>query len=173
MMKDDAEHPDLQSRDYPICEDMSYQMKVWRFERIGWYLLVLLMVCGLIGLFSRGLLSTRDVNSMDGSVRVEYEMFHRNGSMNSMKISVNGKPETQIELDLSGEMLEGFSIESLQPEPLRSRSLSQGMRVWVQTDNQGQATLYLTLRGDGLGFFRSHVTTPGSPGVTLNQFIFP
>jgi hypothetical protein len=172
-MKDDTEHPDFQSRDYPIREDMSYQMKVWRFERFGWYLLVLLMVCGLIGLFSRGLLSTRDVSSVDGNIRVEYEMFHRNGSMNSMKISVNGKPETQIELDLSGEMLEGFSIESLQPEPMRSRSLSQGMRVWVQTDNQGQATLYLTLRGDGLGFFRSLITTPGSLGVKLDQFIFP
>lgn len=172
-MKDDAEHPDLQSRNYPIRENMSYQMKIWRFERFGWYVLVLLMFFGLIGLFSRGLLSSRDVRSADGHIRVEYEMFHRNGSMNSMKVSINAKPETQIELDLSGEMLEGFSIESLQPEPLRSRSLSKGMRLWVQADNQGQANLYLTLRGDGLGFFRSHVTTPGSPGVTLNQFIFP
>jgi hypothetical protein len=172
-MKDDTKHPDLQSRDYPIREDMSYQIKIWRFERFGWYVLVLLMVLGLIGLFSRGLLSSRDVHSADGNIRVEYEMFHRNGSMNSMKVSVSGKPETQIELDLSGEMLEGFSIESLQPEPLRSRSLSQGMRLWVQADNQGQAALYLTLRGDGLGFFRSQVTTPGSLGVTLDQFIFP
>ncbi|MFY0727414.1 hypothetical protein [Pseudomonas sp. NFX15] len=172
-MKDDAEHPDLQSRDYPIHENMSYQMKIWRFERFGWYVLVLLMFFGLIGLFSRGLLSSRDVRSADGHIRVEYEMFHRNGSTNSMKVSISAKPETQIELDLSGEMLEGFSIESLQPEPLRSRSLSNGMRLWVQADNQGQANLYLTLRGDGLGFFRSHVTTPGSPGVTLSQFIFP
>jgi hypothetical protein len=172
-MKDDTEHPDLKSRDYPIREDMTYQLKVWRFERLGWYMLVLLMFFGLIGLFSRGLLSSRDVHSADGNIRVEYEMFHRNGSMNSMKVSVSAKPETEIELDLSGEMLEGFSIESLQPEPLRSRSLSQGMRLWLQADNQGQATLYLTLRGDGLGFFRSHVTTPDSLGVTLDQFIFP
>jgi hypothetical protein len=172
-MKDDGNHPDLHSRDYPIREDMSYQIKVWRFERFGWYVLVLLMVFGMIGLFSRGLVSTRDVYSEDGNLRVEYEMFHRNGSINSMKISVSATPETQVELSLAGEMLEGFSIESLQPEPLRSRSLSQGIRVWVQTDNHGQATLYLTLRGDGLGFFRSHITTPGKPGVTLDQFIFP
>jgi hypothetical protein len=43
----------------------------------------------------------------------------------------------------------------------------------VQTDNQGQANLYLTLRGDGLGFFRSHIATPGTAGVKLDQFIFP
>lgn len=88
-MKDDADHPDLQSREYPIREDMAYQLKVWRFERFGWYMLVLLMLLGMFGLFSRGLLSSRDVHSEDGKVRVKYEMFHRNGSMNSMKISVD------------------------------------------------------------------------------------
>jgi hypothetical protein len=170
-MNDD--HPDLQSREYPIREDMRYQLKVWRFERFGWYVLLLLMVLGLAGLFSRGLLSTQDVRSEDGKVRVEYEMFHRNGSMNSMKVSVSGTPDSQVEVELAGEMLEGFSIESLQPAPLRSRSSSQGLRLWVQTDNQGQANLYLTLRGDGLGFFRSHIATPGTAGVKLDQFIFP
>lgn len=99
-MNDD--HSDLQSREYPIREDMSYQLKVWRFERFGWYVLLLLMVLGLAGLFSRGLFSTRDVRSEDGKVRVEYEMFHRNGSMNSMKVSVSGTPDSQVELELAG-----------------------------------------------------------------------
>jgi hypothetical protein len=172
-MKDDADLPDLQSREYPIREDMAYQLKVWRFERVGWYVLVLLMVLGLLGLFSRGLFSSRDVHSEDGKVRVEYEMFHRNGSMNSMKISVSGVPESQVELELAGDLLEGFSIETLQPEPLRTRSFSQGMRLWVQTDTQGQANLYLTLRGDGLGLFRSRIAASGTTGVKLDQFIFP
>lgn len=171
-MSDDSD-PDLRSRDYPIRENMEFQLKVWRFERIGWYVLVLLMLLGLAGMFSRGLLSSRDARSADGSIQVEYEMFHRNGSTNSMKISLHAAPQSRIELDLAGELLDGFSIESLQPEPLRSQSLSKGMRLWVQTDNQGQAILYLTLRGDGLGFFSSHMALRGTPGVTLDQFIFP
>ena len=36
-MTDDADHPDLRSRDVPFREDMAYQLKVWRFERCGWY----------------------------------------------------------------------------------------------------------------------------------------
>lgn len=172
-MKDDAEHPDLKSRDYPIRENMPYQLKVWRLERFGWYLLVLLMLSGLIGLFSRGLLSTREVSSQDGQIVVEYEMFHRNGSTNRMKVQVSGRPGAQLDLDFSGEMLEGFSIESLRPEPLRSSSLSEGLRLVVQTDNHGLATVYLTLRGDGLGSFRSRVSTQASAGVTLDQFIYP
>ncbi|WP_082555807.1 hypothetical protein [Pseudomonas sp. Root329] len=169
-MNDD---PELNSRKYPVREDMAYQMKVWRFERCGWYVLILLMVLGLAGLFSRGLLSTRDIRSEDGRVRVEYEMFHRNGSTNSMKISVNGSPESTVELELAGEMLDGFSIETLQPEPLRARSYAQGIQLWVQTDTQGKADLFLTLRGDGLGLFRSRIVLPGTSVVKLDQFIFP
>jgi hypothetical protein len=172
-MNDDSEHPDLSSRKYPVREDMAFQLRVWRFERLGWYLLVLLMLLGLAGLFSRGLLSSREVRSEDGRVSVEYEMFHRNGSTNSMKISVSGAPESTIELELAGEMLQGFSIETLQPEPTRTRSSDQGIRLWVQTDPQGQANLFITLRGDGLGLFRSRIVVPGTHDVNLTQFIFP
>ena len=172
-MNDDAEHPDLHSRKFPVREDMAYQLKVWRFERCGWYMVVLLVVLGLAGLFSRGLLSTRDVRSEDGRVRVQYEMFHRNGSTNSMNISVSGAPESTVELELAGEILEGFSIETLQPEPARARSSGQGIRLWLQTDTQGQADLFITLRGDGLGLFHSRIVLPGTNDVRLAQFIFP
>ncbi|UDU83146.1 hypothetical protein [Pseudomonas sp. HN2-3] len=172
-MNEDSNHPDLKSREYPIKEDMEYQVKVWRFERIGWYALVLLMVLGLAGLFSRGVLSSRELHSNDGTLQVEYEMFHRNGSTNSMKISLNAKPDSTVELELGGELLDGFSIETLQPEPARSRSSAKGMRLWVQTDAEGQASLFLTLRGDGLGLFRSSVVVPGVSDVKLTQFIFP
>jgi hypothetical protein len=172
-MNDDSEHPDLHSRKFPVREDMAFQMKIWRFERCGWYLLVLLMMLGLAGLFSRGLLSTRDVRSEDGRVRVQYEMFHRNGSTNSMKISVSGAPESTVELELAGEMLEGFSIETLQPEPARARSSDRGIRLSVQTDTQGQADLFITMRGDGLGLFHSRIVLPGTTDVRLAQFIFP
>lgn len=172
-MSDDRDHPELRSRKYPIREDMTYQLKVWRFERIGWYVLVLLVVLGLVGVFSRGVISSQDVRSDDGKLRVEYEMFHRNGSVNSMKIAVNATPDSAVELELAGQLLEGFSIETLQPEPLRSRSSSEGIRLWLQTDHDGEAMLYITLRGDGLGFFRTQVSPPGGNGVKLVQFIFP
>jgi hypothetical protein len=172
-MSEDPEHPDLRSRQYPVREDMAYQLKVWRFERCGWYALVLLVVLALLGGFSRGLISSREVRSEDGKLRAQYEMFHRNGSTNAMKISLSAAPDALVELDISGEWLDGFSIETLQPEPLQARSSAQGMRLWLQADAHGHATLYLTVRGDGLGLFRSRLDSPGSSGIDLVQFIFP
>lgn len=172
-MSDESSQRDYQSRDYPVQEDMAYQVKVWRFERVGWYALVVLVLLALLGLFSHGPLSTRDVSGGDGKVRVQYEMFHRNGSTNAMQISVIGAPQAPVELELSAALLDGFSIETLQPQPVRALSAGQGMKLWLQTDAQGQANLYLTLRGDGLGLFRSRITSPGAMPVELDQFIFP
>jgi hypothetical protein len=172
-MKDDAEHTDAHSREYPIREDMAYQRKVWRFERYGWYGLVLLILLALAGLFSGGILSAKNVRSQDGEVRVEYEMFHRNGASEPMKITVKGAADSTVEVALEGELLEGFTVETLLPEAVRARGDSQGIRLWVRTDSQGQASLYLPLRSNGVGLFRSRIATASSRGVALDQFIFP
>ena len=172
-MSDDARRTDYHSREYPVREDMAYQVKVWRFERWGWYILVILVLLALLGLFSRGPLSSREDHGIDGKIRVQYEMFHRNGTSTPMKLSVLGPPDATVELELSGELLDGFTIETLQPEPIRASSAGEGMKLWLQTDAQGRATLYLTLRGDGLGLFHSRIASPGAAPVNLNQFIFP
>ncbi|UZE20814.1 hypothetical protein LOY70_14855 [Pseudomonas sp. B21-054] len=164
---------DFRSRVFPVQEDMAYQLKVWRFERVGWYVLVLLVALTLLGLFSRGPLSSRDVHSSDGRLDVEYEMFHRNGSTNSMVIHLKGQPNALLEVELGGGWLEGFDVQTLQPQPLRSASAGQGMRIWVQADAQGHASLYLSLLAEGLGLYSSRITTPGSTAVSFDQFIFP
>jgi hypothetical protein len=170
---DKSQHADYQSRTYPVREDMAYQLKVWRFERWGWYALVAVMLSALLGVFSRGPLSAREVQSFDRKVTVHYEVFHRNGSTNPMKIVLGGRENSPVELELSGDFLDGFSIESMQPEPIKVVSAGQGIRLWLQTDAQGQATLYLTLRGDGLGGYSSRVSVPGSSPVNLTQYILP
>lgn len=48
---------ELDSRRYPIAEDMALQCRIWRFERIGWWGLGLVVLLALLGLFSRGPLS--------------------------------------------------------------------------------------------------------------------
>lgn len=42
-MSEDSGNADLKRREHPIREDVTYQLKVWRFERVGWYVLVLVV----------------------------------------------------------------------------------------------------------------------------------
>jgi hypothetical protein len=38
----DADERQMQSRLYPVEEDIRLQRRIWRFERLGWYVLVLI-----------------------------------------------------------------------------------------------------------------------------------
>lgn len=57
---------EMQDREHPGAEDMSLQRKVWRFQRAGWYVLMAIVILTLLGLFSRGPLSTLEAVSDQG-----------------------------------------------------------------------------------------------------------
>ncbi|AJO78686.1 hypothetical protein [Pseudomonas sp. MRSN 12121] len=170
---DDSAEDDLRPRQQPVREDMALQRKVWRFERLGWYALVLIVLATLAGAFSRGPLSDRDISSADGRLRVEYQRFLRNGSTDALTLHMRGSPGQRLELEIAGELLQGFSVETMQPDPLRASAAGAGMRLWVQADRDGQARLYLTLRSIGMGPHESRVTLAGSLPLTISQFIYP
>lgn len=172
-MSQDSDPDDLHNRVFPVREDMAYQLKVWRFERVGWYTLVLLVILTLLGLFSRGPLSSRDIHSSDDRLAVEYELFHRNGSTNPMLLRLKGQPNALLEVELGGDWLEGFDVQALQPQPTRSASAGQGLKFWVQADARGEASLYLSLLSEGLGTYHSRIALPGGAAVSFDQFIFP
>ncbi|MEW7855134.1 hypothetical protein AB2M95_04440 [Pseudomonas chlororaphis] len=170
---DDSAEDDLLPRSQPIQEDMALQRKVWRFERVGWYALVVVVLLTLAGLFSRGPLSTRDISSADGSLRVEYQRFLRNGATDSLTLHLRGGARQLLEVEIAGELLQGFSVQALQPEPLKASSAGAGIRLWLRTDADGQARLYLTLLSTGVGFYDSRIRLADHPPLSISQFIYP
>ncbi len=168
-----SDHSDLHSRHYPVDEDMALQRRVWRFERVGWYTLVLLIGLTLAGLFSRGPLSNAERHSADGQLRVEYQRFMRNGASDALIIHLQGKPGEPIEVAINGQLLQGFNVEMLQPQPLKASTAGEGVRLWLLSDTDGRAALHVTLRSDGVGRFATRVTSASGASVQLSQFIYP
>ncbi len=86
----------------------------------------------MLGLFSRGPLSNRELHSNDGSLGVEYQAFHRNGSSNALVIRLKGQTNAVLEVELGGDWLEGFEVQTLQPPPMRSAGAGQGIEALEQ-----------------------------------------
>jgi len=164
---------EMRDRKYPVAEDIALQRKVWRFERAGWYVLLLVVILTLAGLFSKGPLSDVHATSAGQDLTIEYERFHRNGSAYGMVIHAQGQPSKPLTILISHPMLEGFSIESIQPQPDRSMGTTEGLAISTQTDGQGRATLYVTWRSEGIGLFKSAISIPGGGNIPITQFIYP
>lgn len=164
---------EMQDREYPVAEDISLQRKVWKFQRAGWYVLVTVVILTLLGLFSRGPLSTLETVSDQGDLRLEYEHFHRGGGANSMVIQASGQPGKHVTLLISKPMLDGFSIESIQPQPVSSMGSPQGLSITFPTDKSGQATIFISWRSNGIRLFKSHISIVGGGYIPVTQFIYP
>ncbi len=170
-MTDQYEQDDHRSRQFPVREDMAFQHKVWRFERVGWYVLVLLVILTLLGLFSRGPLSSRELQSRDGSLGVEYEAFHRNGSTNAMVIRLKGQPNAVLEVELGGDWLEGFEVQALQPAPIHSAGAGQGMTLRVQADERGRPACICHCSAKGSALITAASPPPAVPrSVSISSF---
>ncbi|WP_243247581.1 hypothetical protein [Pseudomonas maioricensis] len=164
---------EMKDREHPVIEDIQLQRKVWKFERLGWYVLLAVVILTLLGLFSRGPLSSLVAVSDPGDLTVEYERFHRSGGSNSMIIRTQGKAGQTVTVLIGKGMLESFSIDSIQPQPITSTGTSEGLALTLMADKRGDATLYVSWKSSGLGLIRSEIAIAGGGHIPITQFIYP
>lgn len=164
---------EFSSRSYPVNEDMEKQLKDWRFERIGWFFLLVLVGCALAGFFSKGPFSSVESQTANGELKVKFERFTRNGAQDNFLITSTGPPKEIRYLVLGGELLEGMSIESLNPQPAPLRSEGRDLVIPMKSDNDGIATLYITMRSNGIGFYKGYVRPLRGDEISISKFIYP
>lgn len=164
---------ELVSRHHPVQEDMAMQQRVWRFERVGWYVLLAIVLLALAGLFGNGPLSDAKAVSQDGRVQVEYQRISRSGTTDNLFITVQGIPGQPVEVQLGGSLLRDVSIETLQPEPQLSMSHGEDLLFKLGTSQDGIATLYLTLRNEHVGTVQGTVRAGPKSTVHFSTFLFP
>lgn len=164
---------DFRSRTYPIIEDMTRQQRAWRLERVGWYGLLVLVALTLLGLFSKGPLSSVTATSEDGTLNVEYERFSRNGAQDDMVITAKGQPGQLLQVTLGAGLLGGVTVEGLQPQSGPAYSRGKDLVIPLRADANGEATLYLSLRSNGVWLYRSEVSLSTGAHVAVPKFIYP
>jgi hypothetical protein len=168
-----TEEEEFISRAEPVQEDLCLQRRVWKFERMGWGLLLIIVGLTLAGLFSKGPLSDMRRQTPDGRLHIEYQRFSRNGAQDDVIIAARGAPDQMLYVVIGSRWLEGFSIDALNPQPAPLKSEGRDLVIPMLADAHGAATLYLTLRSNGVGRYEGYVRLRGGESLTLSKFIYP
>ncbi|KHL70051.1 MULTISPECIES: hypothetical protein [Pseudomonas] len=168
----EAPEDDFRPRDHPVEDDIAFQRKAWKVERVGWACLLVLVVLALLGLFSNGPLSDRRLTTPDGTLQVDDQRFLRQGGRSPLRLALQGEPGATLQVVLEAPFLDTHRIEALEPHPLESGSAQGGLRLAVRADRDGRATLHFSLRPDRTG--ATHLTIRfGEHRLRLWQFIYP
>lgn len=109
----------------------------------------------------------------DGRLHIEYQRFSRNGAQDDVVITTRGAPDQMVYLVIGSRWLEGFSIDALNPQPAPLKSDGRDLVIPMLADAHGTATLYLTLRSNGIGRYEGYVRLQGGDKLTLSKFIYP
>ncbi|MBF3045246.1 hypothetical protein HKT35_33490, partial [Pseudomonas aeruginosa] len=94
------------------------------------------------------------------------------GAASRLRIDLRGAPGTEVGVRLGGGLLQAHSIQSLQPQPLRSHSWRGGLELEGRLDEDGRLSLFLTLLPNQLGEVASRLEFAGE-SLAFDQFIYP
>jgi hypothetical protein len=76
--------------DLEIAEDYEFQKRLWIVQRVGWVVMGLLSLAGLLGLLGAGLFSQTKAGQPSDPLWLEYERFERFQSPVQLKVHVRG-----------------------------------------------------------------------------------
>ena len=162
--------------DLEINQDMDFQRRCWKVQRIGWTIMALLILGGLLGLFGRGPFSRTLISDPSIPLSLEYERFGRYQSRLTLNVHVNpGAFEAgKVRLWFSQDFLSRVQIQGITPHPDGTELSSSGM-IYLFTlaePNQGGDVI---LHGEpqAIGLLSGKVGLSESHSIPFTQWIYP
>jgi hypothetical protein len=161
------------SRTYPVREDMRFQRRAWRLERVIWGCLGLILLAALTGLFGEGPLSEVNAASPDGALTVSYDRFQRESRIARFVVRLARSDAVEPGFRLSPGFHENYQVSSLEPKPVRSSAGPDGLDYAFAPPRTGDLTVVIWAHPRRFGPLRLQAQADGGPPVTLPVFIYP
>jgi hypothetical protein len=148
----------------------------WRAQRVGWAVMVLVVLAGLAGLAGPGPLGVRRLASPDGALGVEYPRFWRAEKPLALRLSLGpgAAPDGEARVWVSRAYLERMRLEGAVPPPHASESGPDRVTFRFRVaPGAGGAGVVLRLVPEGAGVTSGRVGVEGGPALDLWHLVYP
>jgi hypothetical protein len=153
-----------------IDQALTFQQRFGRVQRVAWWLLALVPVAAIAGLFGGGLFSDATAGSGRARVTVTYERFGRLTADTELQLKFAG-PARTTDVAISRAFLDRYDTSEVRPQPLRVRTLANAIVFTFAAAPAGRATFSLTPAE--VGSSRGTVAVRGGTPVTVKQLVYP
>ena len=159
-----------------IAEDLEFQRKEWRFERIGWALMALVLLAALLGLLGPGPLSNATAGEEGGALWAKYQRFAHRSALTRLEVYAgpNTAQEGQLRLWVSRETIGVNEVRGIQPEPEQvSAAGDRFVYTFAVDDPAREVVVYFLL--EPTKYFRQQIALgiEGGPQLGFTQVLYP
>ena len=153
-----------------IDQDLEFQRREWRLERVAWAFGALIVLCAVGGLFGSGPLSSTEAGA-GGRLSVGYERFLRFGSHNRLTLRAeSGGPLLRV--DVSSAYLARMRLERIVPQPRRVATVPGWTQLEFETAPGGPIEILLDFEPSRRGAAAGTLRVEGA-SVPVWQFVYP
>lgn len=156
-------------------QDDRILQREWRFERVGWGAIALVLVAGFTGLLGDGAFASASVASADGGTVVRYERIVRHGAPSrvELRLAPASRADTVAVVSLSEDYHSDMDVQRVSPVPLRVRASSGRVEYHLLHLDPGQPmTVVFSIQAGSVGMRRAAVGTRHGV-VELRQLVLP
>lgn len=166
--------PADQERTLDLDDDPGFLRRERQVTKIGWVVLVLFVLAGLLGLLGPGPLSGTTAGAAGDAVRIEHERVVHLDSAHRLTLLVDGAAATDgtLAVELTGGWVTGVDLQSVSPQPDAQKLVPGGTVLELTVEEAGPAEVTLGFRPQQLGRLTLTAQAAGST-VTAHQFVLP
>jgi hypothetical protein len=166
-----------QREGFEIDEDMEFERRSWRWQRVGWAVMTLVMLAALLGLFGTGWLDSAVAGQPGSQMWLEYDRFGR-AQAETSRLQIHLGPGAgangKVRIWINREYLDGMQVTNLTPEP---ESVEAGPDRFTYVFNAPAASqpavVIFRLEPDKIGRLNGQVGLEGGASLGFKQFIYP
>jgi hypothetical protein len=165
---------EMAKRGLQLDQDLRFTARTWGFERVAWVAMAVAILAALAGVTGSGWLSHARLEA-PGLV-VEYQRFLRYQTPTSLLVTLRRErpEETSLDLVVDPQMLQGFKVRQIFPEPPLAAQEHGGTRyAFPLGAGEQEVRVRLDLEPDRLGMRETRLARSGRGPVRLRQFVWP
>ncbi len=157
-----------------VGEDLEFQRRWWRFEKVVWSLFVLILLADLSGILGRGPLANARAQTPDGTLDLKYERVLRENTSSIMTVL----PETtaihdgKLRLFVSDSILKEFGAQRVIPQPQTS-TVGDGGVMYTFLATSTPLTVQIELKPSFIGAHTFRVGISGGSSIQAKSVVLP
>lgn len=165
-----------QAGDLQVPEDLDFEQRSWRVERVGWVILSLIMTAAFVGLLGDGPISAATAGAEGTPLQVQYGRFarHRAPVQMAIKLQPGAVPGDEARVWVDQQYLDGVELQNAMPEP-ESVEVGPDRYVYVfkLSEPGAGAEFSFDLIPVRIGIRQVRVGIDGGPELRFTQIVWP